>query len=46
MAKQTWSVSIYKEGVIEIDTDEMTIEEAAEDWASNFEVNYELLEEG
>ena len=45
MARQVWQVSIYKEGIIEIDTDETTIEQAVEDWAYDLEVQYDLLEE-
>ncbi len=44
MAIETWRVSIYKEGIIEIDTDEMTIEQAVEDWTYDLEVDYDLLE--
>ena len=44
MAIERWRVSIYKEGVLEIDTDETTIEQAVEDWAYDLEVDYELLE--
>lgn len=44
MARETWRVSIYKEGLIEIDTDEMTIEQAVEDWLFDLEVDYDLLE--
>jgi hypothetical protein len=45
MARQVWQVSIYKEGIIEIDTDETTIEQAVEDWTYDLEVQYDLLEE-
>jgi hypothetical protein len=45
MSRQVWQVSIYKEGIIEIDTDEMTIEQAIEDWTYDLEVQYDLLEE-
>jgi hypothetical protein len=45
MSRQVWQVSIYKEGLIEIDTDEMTIEQAVEDWTYDLEVQYDLLEE-
>lgn len=45
MSRQVWQVSIYKEGIIEIDTDEMTIEQAVEDWTYDLEVQYDLLEE-
>jgi hypothetical protein len=45
MSRQVWRVSIYKEGILEIDTDEMTIEQAVEDWAYDLEVDYDLLEE-
>ncbi len=44
MAIETWRVSIYKEGILEIDTDEMTIEQAVEDWTYDLEVDYDLLE--
>lgn len=44
MARETWQVSIYKEGIIEIDTDETTIEQAVEDWMFDLEVQYDLLE--
>jgi len=44
MAKEVWSVSVYKEGIIEIDTDEMTIEQAVEDWVYDLEVDYDLIE--
>lgn len=44
MARETWRVSIYKEGLIEIDTDETTIEQAVEDWLFDLEVDYDLLE--
>ncbi len=44
MSRQVWQVSIYKEGIIEIDTDEMTIEQAVEDWTYDLEVDYDLLE--
>jgi hypothetical protein len=45
MSRQVWQVSIYKEGIIEIDTDETTIEQAVEDWTYDLEVQYDLLEE-
>ncbi len=45
MSRQVWQVSIYKEGIIEIDTNEMTIEQAIEDWTYDLEVQYDLLEE-
>lgn len=44
MAREVWRVSIYKEGIIEIDTDEITIEQAVEDWSYDLEVDYDLLE--
>jgi hypothetical protein len=44
MAREVWRVSIYKEGIIEIDTDETTIEQAVEDWSYDLEVDYDLLE--
>lgn len=46
MAKEVWRVSVYKEGTIEIDTDEMTIEQAVEDWLFDLDVDYDLLERG
>ena len=45
MSRQVWRVAIYKEGIIEIDTDETTIEQAVEDWTYDLEVQYDLLEE-
>jgi hypothetical protein len=45
MSRQVWQVSIYKEGLIEIDTDEISIEQAVEDWTYDLEVQYDLLEE-
>jgi hypothetical protein len=45
MARQVWRVAIYKEGILEIDTDETTIEQAVEDWTYDLEVEYDLLEE-
>jgi hypothetical protein len=45
MSRQVWQVSIYKEGIIEIDTDEISIEQAVEDWTYDLEVQYDLLEE-
>lgn len=45
MARQVWRVSIYKEGLIEIDTEETTIEQAVEDWTYDLVVDYDLLEE-
>ena len=44
MAREVWRVSVYKEGIIEIDTEEMSIEEAVEDWLINLDVEYDLLE--
>jgi hypothetical protein len=44
LARETWQVSIYKEGIIEIDTDEISIEQAVEDWMFDLEVQYDLLE--
>ena len=44
MAREVWQVSIYKEGIIEIDTDEISIEQAVEDWMFDLEVQYDLLE--
>lgn len=44
MARETWRVSVYKEGLIEIDTDEMTIEQAVEDWLFDLDVDYDLIE--
>lgn len=45
MSRQVWQVSIYKEGIIEIDTDEISIEQAVEDWMFDLEVQYDLVEE-
>ena len=45
MSRQVWQVSIYKEGMIEIDTDEISIEQAVEDWMYDLEVQYDLVEE-
>ena len=44
MAKETWRVSVYKDGIIEIDTEETTIEQAVEDWMFDLNVEYDLLE--
>jgi hypothetical protein len=44
LAREVWRVSIYKEGTIEIDTDEITIEQAVEDWTYDLDVEYDLLE--
>lgn len=44
MAIETWQVTVYKSGIIEIDTDEMTIEAAVEDWCQDLDVDYELIE--
>ena len=43
MARETWQVSIYKEGIIEIDTHDTTIEQAVEDWTYDIEVQYDLI---
>jgi hypothetical protein len=45
MARQVWKISVYKEGILEIDTDETTIEQAVEDWCYDLEVDYDLLTE-
>jgi hypothetical protein len=47
MTREVWKIVIHKEAVLEIDTDETTIEQAVEDnLLYDLDVEYDLLERG
>lgn len=46
MAREVWRLVYHKEVTVEIDTEETTIEQIAEDLMYDIEIEYDLLEKG
>jgi hypothetical protein len=44
MAREVWRVIYHKEVTLEIDTEETTIEQAAEDAMYDIEIEYDLIQ--